>query len=644
MTIDRAMKILLVDDSKYIRRAEKKALNKLGFENIIEVEDGNEAIEKLQEEEDLCLIISDWIMPNKDGYELLLWVRADKRYLEIPFIMATARGEKSQVTKAREAGVTDFITKPFGASELEKLIEQVFAPQEGAEKVAPEAARPRKTAAGKLLLNVAHIQITDHLTLGILKHLLATEKLTSQHFELKTVCMPSWSPVQNALEKGEVDVAFILAPIAMDLFNFGVPIRLVLLAHKNGSIFVRRSEDRDRGSLPQFFKDRTFYIPHEMSIHHMLAHMFLRGAGLNPGFHGMGDFDTFFEVAPPIAMPEFLAANPEASGFSVAEPLGTKAIAEGIADLMFLSGKLWENHPCCVVVVRDEIITQHADAVQEFTNLLVQAGQFITQNPKTAAAVGVPFLDPNQTLGLKSAVLEDVLTEPGGIRTDDLFPAIEDFDRIQRYMVDEMGIGGLVDLEKFVDTRFAEIACEGTARQKSVVHDVSRIVTEIADRRASVRTTKRRLNLEGKYLFFTVDDGEYGLSVMGVTEIIEMQTVMPVPWSPAFVRGITSFRGKVIPVIDLRLTLGMAVGEHSKDAYIIVLEVAQETGIAQVGVIVDSVSAVVDIKAEEIEDAASVGVGVDSSYILGLVKAGERIKILLNEEQVLGDVQPPAAV
>ncbi|MEE8392071.1 MAG: ABC transporter substrate-binding protein, partial [Anaerolineae bacterium] len=299
------------------------------------------------------------------------------------------------------------------------------------------------------------------------------------HFELETVCMPSWNPVQNALEQGQVDATFILAPIAMDLFNFGVPIKLVLSAQKNGSIFVRKRNGAQAESLAQFFRGKTVYIPHEMSVHHMLSHMFLRGIDLQPGFEGMGDFDTFFEVVPPIQMPEFLADNPEAGGFSVAEPLGSKAIVEDIADAIFLSGELWENHPCCVVAVRDELVEQNADAVQEFISMLVQAGQCMDQKPETAAAIGVPFLDPDKTLGLTEAGLESVLKESYGIKTNDMFPVIEDFDRIQRYMVEEMEIGTLIDLEKFVDTRFAEVACKDIESQQSVMHDVSKIVSKI---------------------------------------------------------------------------------------------------------------------------------------------------------------------
>ncbi len=113
---------------------------------------------------------------------------------------------------------------------------------------------------------MGHIQITDHLSLGILSHLIETEQVSPKYFELKTRCMSGWNQVQNALEKGEVDVAFILAPLAMDLFRFGSPIRLVLFAHKNGSICVRNRQQGERQSLHDFLKSKVFF-PSAYHVH-----------------------------------------------------------------------------------------------------------------------------------------------------------------------------------------------------------------------------------------------------------------------------------------------------------------------------------------------------------------------------------------
>ncbi|ETR65128.1 MAG: Chemotaxis protein cheY, partial [Candidatus Magnetoglobus multicellularis str. Araruama] len=88
------IKILLVDDFKSTRNLERSMLHAVGYTNVVDAEDGDDAINKLQQEGDIDLIISDWNMPNRNGYELLVWVREHEKYKHIPFIMATAQSEK----------------------------------------------------------------------------------------------------------------------------------------------------------------------------------------------------------------------------------------------------------------------------------------------------------------------------------------------------------------------------------------------------------------------------------------------------------------------------------------------------------------------------------------------------------------------
>jgi chemotaxis signal transduction protein/ABC-type nitrate/sulfonate/bicarbonate transport system substrate-binding protein/CheY-like chemotaxis protein len=634
MAVDRAMKILVVEDSGITRKMEVKILKELGFNQLIEAGDGEEAIKKLADNSDVCLIISDWNMPNKSGFELLVWVRGNEPYAKIPFIMATAQGEKKVTEKAKEAGVTNFITKPFSPPELLKVIEETFSEKKEEKKTG--ARIPNEIIAGKPRLTVAHIQITDHITLGVLKNHIEINKVEPQHFALETRCMPSWNPVQQALEKGEVDAAFILAPIAMDLFSYNVPIRMTLFAHKNGSIAVRNKKEGNGQSLQDSFRGKTFYIPHILSIHHMLMNMFLREIGLKPGMAGQDGVDVFFEVVPPVRMPEFLSTNPEASGFTVAEPMGTKAIASGIGQLLYLSGEMWEYHPCCVVVFREEFISSYPDAVQEFTNLLVQSGQFVYKYPEKAAEIGVGFLDPEKKLGLNVPVLRNVLKEPKGIKTDDLFPAIKDLDRIQRYMNQEMGIGTMIDLEKFVDTRFAQVACKGLAsgRRSSITHDLSKMVSKIIEHRESEGSSKAGLDKEGKYLIFSLNQEEYGIGIHSIKEIVGMMPFNSIPKSPAFVKGVVNLRNKLIPIVDLRTKLQMPEQEYDERTCIIVLELGGGGNGFLVGVVVDSVAEVMNIQTQNIEDSPYFGKSVDTSYILAMAKVKQEVKILLNTGQL----------
>ena len=333
-----------------------------------------------------------------------------------------------------------------------------------------------------------------------------------------------------------------------------------------------------------------------------------------------------------------------ADGFTVAEPLGTKAIAGGNANLMFLSGELWEYHPCCVVTVRDEFINDYPEAMQEFVDMLVESGKFIAHNHEKAAEIAVNFLDPGKKLGLNVAVLKNVLNEPQGIKTDDLFPAIEDLDRIQRYMSQEMGIGTTIDLEKFVDTSFAQKACDkaSTSRHHSVLHPMSKIVSEILARQSSEPKNKSMLDKEGKYLFFNLDNQEYGIEIHSIKEIISLMPVRTIPQTPPFVKGVINLRESVIPVIDLRAMLGLHEAEYTEHTCIIILELWSDNGYMKIGIIVDSVSEVLNVKASDLEEIPSFGEDIDTAFILAMVKIGKGVKTLLNANNLFSNQETEA--
>ena len=633
------VQILLVEDTAVMRKIEIKTLKELGFEGIIEAVDGDQAIGILQEGTSVDLIISDWNMPNKDGYELLCWVKGQAATRSIPFLMATGQGDKAQEKKAVDAGVNAFVAKPFNEAELKAKIDEALglAPRE---KSAPDSVvGPREVVDGRVKLRVAHIQITDHIILGVLKHLIDRGDLQPQHFELETVCLPGWNPVQEALEKGAVDAAFILAPIAMDLYSFGVPIKLTLLAHKNGSTFVRSKREGYAEPFADFFRTRSFFIPHKMSVHHMLAHLFFSSVGLKAGMVGEGQSDVNFEVVAPIKMQAFMQGNAAAAGFMVAEPLGTKAIASGRADLQFLSSELWENHPCCVVTMRDDFITPHTEAVYEFTEMLVQAGKFVAQKPEMAAEIGVTFLDPDKTLGLKVPVLKNVLSEEKGIKTGDLYPAVADLQTMNDYMVKRMRIGAPVDMDVFVDTRFADAACKDrvSSNLPAYLHIADDTAMDLLSRHVQRANgeDKSMLNLEGKYLTLRLGDQLYGIDILRIREIIGMLPIRSLPQAPPHVRGVVSLRGRTLPVVDLRLKFGLGEAASGDRSCIVVLECGQGGKGLMVGVAVDSVSEVLTIRSAQIDPTPRFGARIDTRHIPAMAKAKDGICMLLDIDHVL---------
>ena len=628
---------MVVEDSKSTRKMEIRVIGALGFTNVVEAGDGQEAMNMLEAGERPDMIISDWNMPEKNGYELLVWVRAQPELKDTVFIIATGRGEKGNTIMAEEAGVSGMITKPFSPPELNEVIEQAFSQGDGPTSAAEHPPFVVKRAPdGKAVFDIGHIQITDHIILGVLKNFIAEGKLRPKHFTLNTCCETSWNPVLQKLERGEMGGAFILAPIAMDLFQFGTPIQLVLFAHKNGSICVRRnpSEAESGQPLKDFLQGKTFYIPHSLSIHHMLAHKFLTQLGLKPGMTRDNGNDVLFEVAAPVLMPEFVA-DPGAGGFIVAEPLGTKAISAGAAKLLFLTGSMWQKHPCCVVVLRRELIEACPEAVEEFVSMLLECGRFVEQRPDLAAFIGVEFLDPQGKLGLNPAILNNVLMEKAGIKTAELYPVASSLATIRDYMAQQMGINLQVDLQKFVNTTFADKAyaamgIKPNTQVNTVIEDVSSRIANLGEEGAG----KSNLQFEGRYLFFVLEGQEYGIHIMYVREIIKMRQLRTLPESPDYFKGVIDLRNKVIPIIDLHYKMNMGAAAYTSSTCIIVVEQRVGERTVEVGFIVDSVSEVSDVHGNEIESKPGM---IASQAILAYTKSGGKLRTLLSVSQMLGE-------
>jgi len=121
MAVDKNMPILIVDDYKTMLRIIRNLLKQIGFENVEEATDGTAALAKLRESE-FKLVISDWNMEPMTGIELLREVRADDNMKKIPFIMVTAESKTENVVIAKEAGVSNYIVKPFNAATLKSKL------------------------------------------------------------------------------------------------------------------------------------------------------------------------------------------------------------------------------------------------------------------------------------------------------------------------------------------------------------------------------------------------------------------------------------------------------------------------------------------------------------------------------------------
>ena len=142
-------------------------------------------------------------------------------------------------------------------------------------------------------------------------------------------------------------------------------------------------------------------------------------------------------------------------------------------------------------------------------------------------------------------------------------------------------------------------------------------------------------NLAGKYLSFELGREEYAIRVAQVREIMGVQEITAVPQMPSHVLGVINLRGRVIPVVDLRLKFGLDSAEFTPRTCIVVVQIPGEAGVMQMGVIVDAVSEVLTLAPADIENPPDFGPDVNMPYLLGLAKVKGRLKILLAIEDLL---------
>ncbi|MBN1468216.1 MAG: purine-binding chemotaxis protein CheW [Fusobacteriaceae bacterium] len=145
--------------------------------------------------------------------------------------------------------------------------------------------------------------------------------------------------------------------------------------------------------------------------------------------------------------------------------------------------------------------------------------------------------------------------------------------------------------------------------------------------------------IDGKYLTFLLEKEIYGISIKSVKEINAMMNITPVPNMPDYMKGVINLRGKIITVMDLRLRLGMEEKEYSERTCIIIVEVEGQKGKKKIGIVVDSVSEVSDIKSSELEDFEDDYSKVGDLFVEGIAKTKSKIIILLDITKIVNNIE-----
>ncbi len=145
------------------------------------------------------------------------------------------------------------------------------------------------------------------------------------------------------------------------------------------------------------------------------------------------------------------------------------------------------------------------------------------------------------------------------------------------------------------------------------------------------------MDQDNKFLQFELDGEYYGVDILKVREINGMMDITAVPQTPVFMKGLINLRGKVVPVIDLRLKFGLSEAQYDERTSIIVIEFKSIHGQVQMGIVVDTVSEVINIQAENIEPSPNFGARLKSEYIKGMAKTKDRVIIILDIDLILTD-------
>ena len=145
--------------------------------------------------------------------------------------------------------------------------------------------------------------------------------------------------------------------------------------------------------------------------------------------------------------------------------------------------------------------------------------------------------------------------------------------------------------------------------------------------------------IEGKYLTFNLMDEFYGVNVDWILQIIAIPYITKIPKTPHFVKGVINLRGKIIPVIDLRLRFRLPEQEYNERTSIVIIKIKTEKSEVFIGIIVDKVLEVLDIHANQIEPTPTFGVDLDTKFILGMAKVKNLVVSLLNMNEVLTNIE-----
>jgi NitT/TauT family transport system substrate-binding protein len=292
----------------------------------------------------------------------------------------------------------------------------------------------------KTTIKVGYLPILDHLTL-LVSH--AKDNDSFKRVNIKPKMFKAWREMVGALKAGVIDAAFILSPLAMDLFNNGADIKTILLAHRDGSAITVKKGAAIFSAAD--LKGLSIAIPDRKATHTALLNHYLTSANIS-----LKDVKTKV-IAPPNMIKAMKLGRIDA--FIVAEPFGAKAQGDGVGKILVLTKDIINNHVECIIIIHQRIIKNHRTAIQEWINSLIRAGKWIDKNKlenstKVVAQITKKYL-PHSSCSIMMGLENPV----DRISFTDLNPKKEDFQTIVDISI-QANIIDKTDLEAFIDESF----------------------------------------------------------------------------------------------------------------------------------------------------------------------------------------------
>lgn len=146
--------------------------------------------------------------------------------------------------------------------------------------------------------------------------------------------------------------------------------------------------------------------------------------------------------------------------------------------------------------------------------------------------------------------------------------------------------------------------------------------------------SERNANSQGQFLTFTLGKEIFALDIVKVREVLELTTVSDIPRTPDYMKGVINLRGHAVPVVDMRLKLGMSEITHTVDTCIIILEITFGEEVVVMGTLVDSVREVFEMAEDDIEPAPKMGASIEASYIMGMGRQGDQFIIIVDVDSI----------